>query len=92
MFYETTGGAKTPEAIAQSLKKYGHLIAIHADPYLNGRRKYYTIETFDDDRVVEVLFIGEKAIYTQYLPPETKKALDRSQTEVLQDQIKYGNF
>ena len=45
---------------------------------LNGTRKYYTIEHFDDDRIVEVLIIGEEVIYTQFIPPSAEKALVRN--------------
>ena len=92
LFIESTGGCKTPDDIAKSLKKYGTLIAVKPDPYLNGQRKYYTIETFGDSRVVEVLIIDNKAVYTKYLPPECKKVLQRQQVDVLADQIQYGNF
>lgn len=67
MFIETTGGAKTPEAIAKSLKKNGHLIASIKDPSLNGRRKYYKIKESGADRIIEVLIIEEKAISTRIL-------------------------
>lgn len=92
MFINTTNGAKTPEEIAKSLKKYGHLIAICPDIHLNGKRKYYSIKDFDDDRIVEVLFIGEKAVATTYLPAEAERLLARSRTDKLSDQIMFGNF
>ena len=78
MFVISTQGVKTPEEVYKSLKKYGHLIAIHPDPFLNGTRKYYTIKHFDDDRIVEVLIIDEKVIYTQFVPASAEKTLVRN--------------
>lgn len=75
MFVISTQGVKTPEEVYNSLKKYGHLIAIHPDSHLNGTRKYYTIKHFDDDRIVEVLIMDDKVIYTQFIPPSAEKAL-----------------
>ena len=78
MFVISTQGVKTPEEVYNSLKKYGHLIAVHPDPFLNGTRKYYTIKHFDDDRIVEVLIIGEQVIYTQFVPASAEKTLVRN--------------
>ena len=97
MFIETTGGAKTPEQIYNSLKKYGHLVGIVRDQTLNGVRKYYSIkEQFDDARIVEVLIICDKVIYTQYLPAETSDSIQkRIKAEAKDDDIgsvEFGNF
>lgn len=92
LFIETTNGTKSPDDVAKALRKYGTLIAIKPDTYLNGQRKYYTIEHFDDDRIAEVLIINGKAVYVQYLPASAKKALLRNTTDVLSDQIQFGNF
>ena len=78
MFVISTQGVKTPEEVYNSLKKYGHLIAVQPDPILNGTRNYYTIKHFDDDRIVEVLIIEDKVIYTQFVPASAEKTLVRN--------------
>lgn len=92
MFVITTGGTKTPEEVYKSLKKYGHLIAIHPDTFLNGTRKYYTIEHFDDDRIVEVLIIGDKVVYTQFVPASAEKTLVRNTDTKNNRDILFGGF
>lgn len=94
MFIQTTGGAKTPEEIYKSLKKYGHLVARVQDYTLNGVRKYFSIkEQFDDPRIVEVLIICEKVIYTQYLPAETSDSIrNRIRAEAGQKDSTIGSF
>ena len=92
MFVITTGGAKTPDEVYKSLKKYGHLIAIHPDAFLNGTRKYYTIKHFDDDRIVEVLIIGEQVIYTQFVPASVEKTLVRNVETPNNRESLFGGF
>lgn len=92
MFVESTNGAKTPKDIAKSLKKYGSLLAILPDPIFCGERKYYSInEQFDDERIVEVLYMGGEAVATTYLPKEARKAI-LMQKNKSQPEVCFGEF
>lgn len=92
MFVESTNGAKTPKDIAKSLKKYGSLLAVFPDPIFCGERKYYSIkEQFDDERIVEVLYMGGEAVATTFLPKEARKAI-LMQKNKSQPEFSFGGF
>lgn len=92
MFIESTGGAKTPQDIAKAVRKYGVCIAVKDDPFLNGKRYYYTVEDFDEDRILEVTYIEGIAVATTWLPPTAKKLLQRDPIDVMEHQLKFGGF